>query len=146
MKLSWGDKATFYSDVSFLWQGGTCFQNNTSGLCGIGKDRPDHDVASLHPLAVVSELYALYNVNEHLNFTLGKKRIVWGPGFAFNPTDILNPPKDPTDWFWSGGWVIGDKIPTGSFTYKVVATDMDGKTHSWSPFNVAASQLTIVDN
>jgi hypothetical protein len=55
-------------------------------------------------------------------------------------------PKDPTDWFWSGGWIITDKVPTGSLTYKVVATDMDGKEYSWSPFKVAPSQLTVLEN
>jgi len=50
----------------------------------------------------------------------------------------------PTDFFWSGSWVIPEDQPTGSFTYKVIATDMQGKTQTWEPFKVAASQLTVV--
>ena len=57
-----------------------------------------------------------------------------------------HPPKDPTDWFWSGGWIVPDNQPTGSLSYKVVVTDLDGKTVDWSPFKVAASQITVVEN
>src|SRR5215813_9638741 len=35
---------------------------------------------------------------------------------------------DATDYFWSGSWVIPEDQPTGSFTYKVTATDASGKT------------------
>jgi hypothetical protein len=135
LKLNWGDKAIVYSDVSFIWQGATCFQNNTTGWCGVGKSRPDHDVASLRPLAVVSELYALYHLNEHLNFTLGKKRIVWGPGFAFNPTDILNPPKDPTDPTFqrSGAWLARVELPYEKFTISLVAAAKVLRTYGGLP-------------
>lgn len=56
------------------------------------------------------------------------------------------PPRTgpPTDFFWSGSWVIPEDQPTGSFTYKVIATDMQGKTQTWEPFKVAASQLTVI--
>ena len=50
----------------------------------------------------------------------------------------------PTDFFWSGSWVIPADEPTGSFTYKVIATDTSGKAHTWEPFKIVASQLTIV--
>lgn len=49
-----------------------------------------------------------------------------------------------TDHFWSGSWAIPADYPTGSFTYTVVATDKQGKTKSWQPFNVGLSQLTVV--
>ena len=42
---------------------------------------PEHDVAAYHPLAVISELYGSYNFSDRVNVTLGKKRVVWGPGF-----------------------------------------------------------------
>jgi hypothetical protein len=57
-----------------------------------------------------------------------------------------HPPKDPTDYFWSGGWIVPENQPTGSLTYKVVVTDLDGKTHDWSPFKVAGSAMTVVEN
>jgi hypothetical protein len=50
----------------------------------------------------------------------------------------------PTDFFWSGSWVIGEDQPTGTLSYKVIATDLQGKTQVWEPFKVAASQLTVV--
>lgn len=49
-----------------------------------------------------------------------------------------------TDNFWSSSWVIPDAYPTGSFSYKVVATDKQGHATSWEPFKVAPSQLTVI--
>src|SRR5215218_6225016 len=48
-----------------------------------------------------------------------------------------HPPRvTPTDFFWSGSWVIPDDEPTGSFTYKVIATDNQGQIQTWEPFKV----------
>jgi hypothetical protein len=56
-----------------------------------------------------------------------------------------HPPRPPqTDYFWSGSWVIPDEQPTGTLSYKVIATDLQGQTQTWEPFKIAASQLTIV--
>jgi len=49
-----------------------------------------------------------------------------------------------TDHFWSASWLIPDTYPTGSFTYKVVATDKKGHATSWAPFNVGLSQLAVI--
>jgi hypothetical protein len=49
-----------------------------------------------------------------------------------------------TDHFWSIGWTIPESYPTGSFGYKVVATDKQGHSTEWTPFKVAPSQLTVV--
>lgn len=49
-----------------------------------------------------------------------------------------------TDHFWSTSWLIPDTYPTGSFTYKVVATDKKGHATSWAPFNVGLSQLAVI--
>jgi hypothetical protein len=56
------------------------------------------------------------------------------------------PPRQgpPTDHFWSGSWNIPEDQPTGSFTYKVIATDNVGSTQAWEPFKIVASQLTVV--
>ena len=56
----------------------------------------DHDVPA-DPRVVFAEAYLRLQPFEHLDITLGKRRVVWGTGMAFNPTDILNPPRDPTD-------------------------------------------------
>jgi hypothetical protein len=41
----------------------------------------------------------------------------------------------PTDHFWSAAWLISQDYPTGSLGYRVVATDMQGNTQTWTPFN-----------
>lgn len=56
----------------------------------------DHDVPA-DPRVVFAEAYARLQPFEHLDISVGKRRVVWGTGMSFNPTDILNPPRDPTD-------------------------------------------------
>jgi hypothetical protein len=41
---------------------------------------------------------------------------------------------EPTDYFWSAVWLIPEDYPTGSLGYKVVATDVQGHSQSWTPF------------
>lgn len=54
-------------------------------------------------------------------------------------------PKGKTDdYFWTTSWHIPANYPTGSFSYKIVATGLDGKAHTWSPFNVHLSQLMVI--
>jgi len=55
-----------------------------------------------------------------------------------------HPPKDATDFFWSIGWIIPDDFPTGSMSYKVIATDLAGDTQTWAPFKMVPSQLTVL--
>ena len=50
-----------------------------------------------------------------------------------------------TDHFWTAAWVIPANYPTGTFAYKVVATDLQGQTHTWEPFNWTTSQLQVID-
>jgi hypothetical protein len=39
----------------------------------------------------------------------------------------------PIDYFWSAAWLIPQDYPTGSLSYRVVATDMQGNTQEWTP-------------
>jgi hypothetical protein len=56
-----------------------------------------------------------------------------------------HPPRGAaTDYFWSVQWVIPGDFPTGSLTYKVVATDMQDQSQSWEPFKRAPTQLTVI--
>lgn len=57
----------------------------------------EHEIPGGRPFIVVSEAYASWEPMEHLVLTVGKKRVVWGPGMVMSPTDVLNPPRDPTD-------------------------------------------------
>jgi hypothetical protein len=49
-----------------------------------------------------------------------------------------------TDFFWTTIWTIPTSYPSGTFAYKVVATDGDGTAHTWEPFKRSPSQLTVV--
>jgi len=49
-----------------------------------------------------------------------------------------------TDAFWATSWGIPADYPTGTVTYKVIATSLDGNTVEWEPFIVAPSQLTVI--
>ena len=55
-----------------------------------------------------------------------------------------HPHNEPVDNFWTTSWPIPDDYPTGTLSYKVVATSMDGSTQEWTPFNVSLSQLTVI--
>ncbi len=43
----------------------------------------------------VNELYADVNFGDTFFVRLGKQRLKWGAGYVFNPSDPVNPPKDP---------------------------------------------------
>jgi hypothetical protein len=50
----------------------------------------------------------------------------------------------PTDRFWSAAWLIPQDYPTGSLSYRVVATDTQGNTQSWEPFKDPRSLPLVV--
>jgi hypothetical protein len=56
----------------------------------------------------------------------------------------MHPPQQPVEYFWSFGWTIPANYPTGSFGYKVVATDKHGHTATFEPFKSVPSQLTVI--
>jgi hypothetical protein len=43
----------------------------------------------------LNEAYLNVELAPFLFFTLGKRRLVWGVGLSYNPSDFINPPKDP---------------------------------------------------
>ena len=47
--------------------------------------------------------------------------------------------------FWVAKWVVPQDTPTGIVRYTVTATDKYGRTGEFKPFEVQASQLTIVE-
>jgi hypothetical protein len=116
LKVNLGSKAFIYGDISLIYQNGWLFYDR-DGMGG-RVTYPEHDVATLRPFVVPSELYVTYSPKPWLNFLLGKKRIVWGSGFAFNPTDLVNPPKDPTDpnFQRAGQWIARIELPFEKFT------------------------------
>jgi hypothetical protein len=52
--------------------------------------------------------------------------------------------KQPEREFWIAKWVVPDDAPTGIIRYTVTAKDAQGRTGEFKPFEVQASQLTIV--
>lgn len=120
LKLRWDEAGFVLADASFFYQRAGMFA--TTDPTGRRVEVAAHDVPSYRPLALINELYGAYNVSEHANVTLGKKRIVWGPGMALNPTDLLNPPKDPTDPTFqrAGAWLARLELPFETFTVSLV--------------------------
>jgi hypothetical protein len=56
-----------------------------------------HNGAKIETLSLlVNELYADLNYGDLVYLRLGKQRLKWGAGFIYNPSDPVNPPKDPT--------------------------------------------------
>jgi len=39
----------------------------------------------------------------------------------------------PSYYFWTAAWLVPQDYPTGSLSYRVVATDMQGNTQEWTP-------------
>jgi len=122
LKISIGSKAFVYSDVSLIYQNGWLFYDKDGN--GGRTLLDDHDVSTLRPFVVPSELYVSVSPKPWLNLLLGKKRIIWGSGFAFNPTDLINPPKDPTDpnFQRAGQWVARIELPFEKFTISTLFT------------------------
>ncbi len=89
------------------------FVNMESGATG-----PLAGALAFGNLAVPSELYASLAVAPNLGALVGRKRVVWGSGFAWNPSDLLNPPKDPTDPTFqrAGAWMVRLEAPFERFT------------------------------
>ena len=51
----------------------------------------------------------------------------------------------PERQFWVAKWVVPQDTPVGIIRYTVTATDKYGRTGEFKPFEVQASQLTIVE-
>jgi hypothetical protein len=53
--------------------------------------------------------------------------------------------QQPERQFWVAKWVVPQDTPVGIIRYTVTATDKYGRTGEFKPFEVQASQLTIVE-
>ena len=52
--------------------------------------------------------------------------------------------KQPEREFWVAKWMVPDDAPTGIVRYTVTAKDSQGRSGEFKPFEVQASQITIV--
>ena len=62
--------------------------------------------------------------------------------FSAHPPPRIGPPLD---YFWTARWIIPAEYPSGSFSYKVVATSLDGSSQTWEPFKSSQSRLAVLD-
>ena len=53
--------------------------------------------------------------------------------------------QQPERTFWVAKWIVPNDAPTGIVRFTVTAKDKYGRTGEFKPFDVEASQLTIVD-
>ncbi len=53
--------------------------------------------------------------------------------------------QQPEREFFVAKWTVPEDAPLGVVRYTVTATDPQGRTGEWKPFDVAASQLTIIE-
>jgi hypothetical protein len=53
--------------------------------------------------------------------------------------------ENPRPGFWTAKWVVPDDAPVGIVEYNVTGKDNQGRTGEFQPFQVEASQLTIVE-
>jgi hypothetical protein len=53
--------------------------------------------------------------------------------------------QQPEREFWVLKWMVPADAPVGIVRYTVTAKDSQGRTGEWKPFDVEASQLTIVE-
>jgi hypothetical protein len=114
--------AFVYGDVSLFGQVAWDYR----GLDAEGREikLPERDAAGARPLVSLNELYLSHEFLPELNLLAGKKRVVWGPGMAFNPTDLLNPAKDPTDPSLqrAGAWMAMVEVPLERGTFSLLAS------------------------
>jgi hypothetical protein len=68
-----------------------------------------------------------------------------GDGQTFEMRYGPHPRDNPTDFFWTTSWDIPANYPTGTVDWEVVASTSDGRTGTFTPFDVAPSLLTITD-
>ena len=53
--------------------------------------------------------------------------------------------KEPEREFWVAKWIVPEDAPLGMVRYTITAKDPQGRTGEFKPFEVQASQITIVE-
>ncbi len=96
---------------------------------------PKTSTSAASPVVSLNELYVSHEVRPQLHLLAGKKRILWGSGLASNPTDLLNPPKDPTDpnFQRAGAYMLRVEVPLEKYTFTLLASPEVLKQQSGLP-------------
>ncbi|WP_375770975.1 hypothetical protein NR798_08750 [Archangium gephyra] len=96
------------------------------GLDANGNEVPvaEKESSAAKPLVSLNELYVSHEVVPQLHLLAGKKRVIWGSGMAFNPTDLINPPKDPTDpnFQRAGAYMVRVEVPLETYAFTLLAS------------------------
>ncbi|HEX8698076.1 MAG TPA: hypothetical protein VF815_04520 [Myxococcaceae bacterium] len=110
------------ADLSLFLQGAWRYR----GLDDEGREVgvPPREATAARPFVALSELYLSHEVVPALHLLAGKKRVLWGSGWAFNPTDLLNPLKDPTDPTSQrvGAYMLRVEVPLEKYTFTLLAS------------------------
>lgn len=134
LRSRYAERGFVYGDVSLFGQ----LVGNYRDVDPDGNEIvvPDHHPPGADPLVSLSELYLSHDFTDELNVLVGKKRVVWGPGFAFNPTDLINPPKDPTDpAFQRAGAYMGRfEVTLEKYTFTFLAAPAVTKQANGLPY------------
>jgi hypothetical protein len=54
-------------------------------------------------------------------------------------------PNPPRDYYWATNWIIPKDYPTGTFTYTVTASDAQGRTGEFKPFDLPPSLPSVTE-
>lgn len=119
VKVSLRPRSFVYSDVSLVANRAGVYHGTQDGQDVV---LDDHQTAASAPVVSLNEVYALHEFTPALNVLVGKKRITWGSGAAYNPTDLLNPRRDPTDPTSqrAGAWVAQVEAPLENVTLSLL--------------------------
>lgn len=55
-----------------------------------------------------------------------------------------HPPASPEVYMWVATWTIPASYPSGTLTYRAIATDTQGHSQSWEPLRRVTSQLQVL--
>jgi hypothetical protein len=98
-----------------------------------------------HKESVAWRVRVLDQTGKSLDDKALKSLVVEIPDGKTFPLHFTAHPRGRTDdYFWATSWVIPEDYPTGTLSYKVIATDLQGGSQTWEPFKVIASQLTVI--
>ena len=59
---------------------------------------------------LINELYTEVNFYDYVYLRMGKQRIKWGSGWIYNPSDFINPPKNPLSQIQTVEGIPGIKL------------------------------------
>lgn len=138
------DEALLLSvDASAFLSASTGFMDydpDVGAVVGVGDDPL---AVRVRPFVVFAEAYAQLSPIDHLVLTAGKRRVVWGPGMMASATDVLNPPRDPTDPSSQreGAVLVAIDAPFETFTLTAMALPLVLEEHAGIP-----AQLLVDDD